>query len=108
VVRNAVDIDRWIANLSRFGALTSALNWYRAAGNAPSSPSAGPPPQVQCVPGSRQLERRRSLRDRVPQAVIRRADKGDFRYERVEGASHWMMVERPDEVNRLLLGFLKK
>jgi pimeloyl-ACP methyl ester carboxylesterase len=33
---------------------------------------------------------------------------GPFRYERLDGASHWMMVDRPDEVNRLLIGFLKK
>ena len=105
--RNAVDIDRWIANLSRPGALTAALNWYRAAGNAPREPerrpsAAGP------MPGPRHLERWRPLPDRVPAAFLGRADQREFRYERVEGASHWMMVERPDEVNRLLIGFLKK
>jgi pimeloyl-ACP methyl ester carboxylesterase len=105
--RNAVDIDRWIANLSRPGALTAALNWYRAAGNAPASPSAAPPPPVQCPvlgiwsDGDHYLTEYplRSSGERI---------KGEFRYERLEGASHWMMVERPDEVNRLLIGFLKK
>ena len=31
---------------------------------------------------------------------------GSFRYERIDGAGHWMQLEAPDEVNRLLLDFL--
>ena len=31
---------------------------------------------------------------------------GSFRYERVEGPGHWMQLEAPDRVNRLLLEFL--
>ena len=31
---------------------------------------------------------------------------GGFRYERIEGASHWMQLDAPDEVSRLLLDFL--
>ena len=34
--------------------------------------------------------------------------KGEFRYERVAGASHWMMVDQPARINELLLGFLRK
>ena len=30
----------------------------------------------------------------------------EWRYERVEGAGHWFMLERPDEVNGLLLDWL--
>ncbi len=33
--------------------------------------------------------------------------EGGWRYERVEGASHWMQLDRPDHVNRLLLDFLR-
>jgi pimeloyl-ACP methyl ester carboxylesterase len=105
--RNAVDIDRWTANLSRPGALTAALNWYRAVGNAPARGSAGPPPQVVCPvlgiwsDGDHYLTEYplRSSGERI---------KGTFRYERITGASHWMMVDKPDEVSRLLIGFLKK
>lgn len=32
---------------------------------------------------------------------------GTFRYEKVTGASHWMMLDRPAEISRLLLSFLK-
>ena len=31
---------------------------------------------------------------------------GPWRYERLDGAGHWMTLEAPDEVNRLLLDFL--
>ena len=43
--RNVKETDRWIANLSRPGALTAALNWYRA-NNAPPPGTTGAPPQV--------------------------------------------------------------
>jgi pimeloyl-ACP methyl ester carboxylesterase len=32
--------------------------------------------------------------------------RGSWRYERLEGVGHWMQLEAPDEVNRLLLDFL--
>jgi pimeloyl-ACP methyl ester carboxylesterase len=31
---------------------------------------------------------------------------GSWQYERLEGASHWMQLDRPQEVNRLLVEFL--
>jgi pimeloyl-ACP methyl ester carboxylesterase len=33
-------------------------------------------------------------------------DDGRWRYERVEGAGHWMQLEAPDRINELLLDFL--
>lgn len=104
--RNAVDIDRWITNLSRPGALTAALNWYRATGNPPADPSAASP-QVQCPVLGIWSDRDHYLTEQPMRSSGERI-KGTFRYERVNDASHWMMVERPDEVSRLLIGFLKK
>ena len=31
--------------------------------------------------------------------------QADWRYERLEGASHWLMLDRPQAVNDLLLDF---
>ena len=31
---------------------------------------------------------------------------GTWRYERLDGPGHWMQLEAPDEVTRLLLDFL--
>ena len=33
---------------------------------------------------------------------------GPWRYEKIEGAGHWMMLEKPAELNRLLLEFLTR
>ena len=32
--------------------------------------------------------------------------QGPWRYERIEGAGHWIPLDAPDELNRLLLEFL--
>jgi pimeloyl-ACP methyl ester carboxylesterase len=31
---------------------------------------------------------------------------GPWRYERIDGAGHWMQLDAPDELNRLLIDFL--
>ena len=31
---------------------------------------------------------------------------GDWRYERIEGAGHWMPLEVPDRISELLIDFL--
>lgn len=108
--RHPVDIDRWIDNLSRPGALTAALNWYRATGGVPTAASpaaATPPPPVQCPvlgiwsDGDAYLTEYplRSSGERI---------KGPFQYVKVTGASHWLMVDKPAEINQTLLAFLKK
>jgi pimeloyl-ACP methyl ester carboxylesterase len=33
---------------------------------------------------------------------------GPWHYERIEGVGHWMQLERPDRVNRLILDFLSE
>ena len=33
---------------------------------------------------------------------------GPWRYERLDGVGHWMQLEAPEEVNRLLLDFLPR
>jgi pimeloyl-ACP methyl ester carboxylesterase len=32
--------------------------------------------------------------------------EGEWRYERIDGCGHWIPVEAPDALNRLLLDFL--
>jgi pimeloyl-ACP methyl ester carboxylesterase len=104
--RHAVDTDRYIERLSRPGALTAALNWYRATGGQPGAATA--PPASVTIPvlgiwsdGDAYLleSRMRSSGERMT---------GPFRYARVTGASHWLMLDKPAELNRLLLEFLQK
>ena len=32
--------------------------------------------------------------------------EAEWRYERIEGASHWMQLDAPERLNELLLDFL--
>lgn len=111
--RNTRDTDRYITNLSRPGSLTAALNWYRATGQAPAGTTGQPPAgttgqrQSVAVPvlgiwsdGDAYLteDRMKTSGERI---------RGPFRYEKVAGASHWLMLDQPSELNRLLLSFLK-
>ena len=99
------DIDRWIADLSRPGALTASLNWYRA-NLAPRMP--GPPPALPPVTaptlgiwstGDHYLDGSRM--EMSGQHVT-----GPWRYEEIDGASHWIPLDAPDRLNALLLDWL--
>ena len=97
------DLERYVEDLSRPGALTAALNWYRA--NAKpwrlqrvpnvSAPTLG-------ISGGRRDFALTETQMRDSALFV----DAPFRYERIE-AGHWMMLERPDDVNRLLLEFLR-
>jgi pimeloyl-ACP methyl ester carboxylesterase len=101
------DIGRAIANLSRPGALTASMNWYRA-NVAPRMP--GPRPQLPPVlaptlgiwsDGDRYLDgaRMRASGDLVA---------GPWRYEEIKGATHWIPLDAPEELNALLLDWLSQ
>ena len=44
----------------------------------------------------------------VEDGMLRSADHvtGPWRYERIEDASHWLQLDRPEQVNALLTEFL--
>jgi pimeloyl-ACP methyl ester carboxylesterase len=101
------DADQVIAELEASGSLTPGLNWYRA-NVPPESLLAGPPPAIPAVraptlgiwsSGDIALTERQmtASADHV---------SGPWQYERIDGIGHWMQLEAPDTVNRLLLGFL--
>lgn len=100
------DIDRAIADLSRPGALTASLNWYRA-NLAPRMPGRRPQFPPVTVPtlgiwsdGDRYLDgaRMRASGDLV---------KGPWRYEEIAGAGHWIPLDAPETLNGLLLDWLR-
>jgi pimeloyl-ACP methyl ester carboxylesterase len=109
--RGQGDQERYLADLARPGALTAGLNWYRGA-FSPLAPGEEPLPQL--PPWDR--IRRPVLgvwgdRDPFvlePQMALSAATvDGPWRYERIAAAGHWMMLDKPDELNRLLLDFLR-
>jgi pimeloyl-ACP methyl ester carboxylesterase len=103
----APDRERYLEDLARPGALTAALNWYRAN-----------------VRPERELRSRRPFPDVVaptlgvwssgdeylterPMLASAQHVTGAWRYERVDRASHWMQLDAPERINELLLEFLR-
>lgn len=99
------EMDTWLGDLSRPGALTAALNWYRANVDIDTwTPEGWVMPRV-TVP-TMGIWSSGDLYLTEAQMV----GSGDFvdsawRYERLEGATHWLMLDRPDAVTSLLLDF---
>ena len=99
-------VARQIADLSRPGALTASLNWYRAnvdpatfVGTAPPAlpritvPTTGVWSSADMALGEDQMRRSGEFVD-------------DFRYQRIEDVSHWIPVEAPERTTALLRDFL--
>ena len=106
MVGDAEDVERYVADLSRPGALTAALNWYRAnaspaqeAGRSRAFPAVGAPTMGLWSSGDRFL---------LEEGMAASGDHvtGPWRYERIEGAGHWLQLDASDRVTALLLDFL--
>ncbi len=104
--RGYLDLEQAIADLSRPGALTASLNWYRA-NLAPRMP--GPPPALPPVAaptlgiwsaGDHYLDGERMKNSA---ALV----QGPWRYEEIPDASHWVPLVAPDRLNELRLDWLR-
>lgn len=105
-LRHHPELDRWIPALARPGALTAALNWYRANshprmwGRGAAFPPVSVPTLGLWSSGDAYLVEAQI-------AGSGSCVNAPWRYERIEGASHWLQLDRPDVVNRLLSEFLQ-
>jgi pimeloyl-ACP methyl ester carboxylesterase len=102
------DLDQAIEDLSRPGALTASLNWYRAnlaprlpgpMGAAPALPPVAAPTLGIWSTGDHYLDG-----ERVKNSA--QFVQGPWRYEEIPGASHWVPLDAPDRLNDLLLDWL--
>ena len=92
--------------LRRDGALTSALNWYRA-NMPPASWLRDPPdPPAVTVPTMIIWGEADAYMDPVLLERSAATVTGPLRIERLPGVSHWVQQEVPARVNELLLDFL--
>jgi pimeloyl-ACP methyl ester carboxylesterase len=106
--RGQGDTERELQDLARPGALTAALNWYRANVRPQMPPATQPPapPKIACPVMGVWSDGDPFLTEAHVSKSYERLS-GSWRYEKIEGAGHWMMLDKPDELNRLLLDFLK-
>ncbi len=104
--RNHSELPHWIEDLSRPGALTAALNWYRANVNPARPGLEGTPFPPVKVPTLGLWSSGDAYLTESQMTASRRFVAGEWRYERIENASHWMQLDQPERVNALLLDWL--
>jgi pimeloyl-ACP methyl ester carboxylesterase len=89
-------IDRYIPPLREPGAATAALNWYRGV------PFSSSLPETVSVPALYVYATRDAFLGRKAADLTGDYVEAPYRYEVLEGASHWLPEERPDTVARLV------
>lgn len=109
------DIDYVLERLQQPNALTTALNWYR--GNLQNR-LAQPGVKYRIKNEKPQLSTDKieipvlgiwSDQDQFllePQMQLSSLHANNFTYHKFEGAGHWMMLEKPKELNKMILGYL--
>jgi pimeloyl-ACP methyl ester carboxylesterase len=100
------DREVFVDALRRDGALTAALNWYRA--NMPPSSWLRDPPEPPAVQVPTLVIWGEADAYMDPVLLTRSAATvtGPLRVERLPNVSHWVQQEAPERVNDLLLDFL--
>ena len=99
------DVGRYVEALSRPGALTAAINYYRAAFRAGPGEMSRDVRRIESPTLLVWGERDRYLSPRLAEGLGEWV--ADLRVERLPAASHWVQHDEPETVNRLLLSFLE-
>jgi pimeloyl-ACP methyl ester carboxylesterase len=100
------DVERYVRELAQPGALTAGLNWYRA--NLSPLRELQPRREFPMI-SAPTMGVWSSGDDYLLEAPVKRSGEhvtGGWRYERIDGASHWPQLDAPDRVNELLVDFL--
>ncbi len=97
------DIDERVLSMSAPGALTAALNWYRAIDFSLFSGVGRITVPTLYVWSTDDLALGRHGAEATASYV-----EGPYRFEILEGISHWIPEEVPEALNRLLLGHLAR
>ena len=105
--RNEGDTQRYQEELSKPGALTAGLNWYRANFGPSAMNSHSTPPRI-TVPamGISAENDAYLLKEHVKGSEV--MVDNSWRYYHMEQASHWLMLDQPEKLNQLLIDFLQE
>jgi pimeloyl-ACP methyl ester carboxylesterase len=101
------DADRQVAGLSRPGALTAGLNWYRANVDPASFVADGEGsslPPVSCPTMGIWTSDDFALTE-AQMTGSERFVTGPWRYVRLDGVDHWVPVHAPERLSQLLVDF---
>ena len=103
----ANDTDAYVKTLAEPGALTPALNWYRANLPVQAILGRGGGPQLPMIKADTLGIWSTGDLYLTEEAMTRSSERvqGTWRYERFEG-SHWVPLDQPDRLNQLLVDFL--
>ena len=94
-------VGQTVEHMQEPGALRAALNWYRA--NARSAGNIG---RI-TVPTLYIWSTEDPALGRAAAEGTRKYVSGPYRFEVLEGVSHWVMDEAPEDLNRLLLAHIR-
>lgn len=100
------EMETWLADLSRPGALTAALNWYRANVDVETWTEEGWVMPRVTVPTLGVWSSGDAYLTETQMVASAGYVDAPWRYERIEGASHWLMLDQPARVARLLADYL--
>ena len=95
------DVDTYVRRMREPGAMTAALNWYRAADVAAIEGLGPITMPTMFVWSTADIAIGREGAEATAEHV-----EGRYRFEVLEGVSHWIPEEAADELNRLLLDHL--
>lgn len=106
--REKGDLERYMQELDKPGALTAGLNWYRANFKPASLNNSGSNPPRIAVPAMGMAAQGDAylLENHVKgsEAMI----DSSWEYHLIRNASHWLMLDQPETFNRLLIDFLDR
>lgn len=100
------EMETWIKDLGRPGALTAGLSWYRANVGVETWTREGWVLPRVSVPTLGVWSAGDAYLTEAQMLLSAQYMDAPWEYRRVEGASHWLMLDRPDAISRLLLEYL--
>ncbi len=106
--RGEGDLDQYIKDLGREGALTAGLNWYRANFTPASlNNTSANPPHIRVPAMGITAENDAFLLEPHVKTSDVMVD-ASWRYHVMKNASHWLMLDQPAQLNAWLISFLKE